>query len=64
MKNNITTFESHLDTQYGRRGTTKREEFERGSDAFRIEVMTTQEREEKKRRVRMSGRPSGTSTKL
>ena len=61
--NNITSFEEHLDKQYGRRGTDRREEYERGSEAFRLGVMTSEAREQKKRVVKRSGRPSGASVK-
>src|SRR5688572_11529388 len=48
MKNNITPFEAHLNKQYGERGTQGREEYERGSEGFRVGVMIRQAREEKK----------------
>ena len=40
----LTSFEEHLDRQYGVRGTTKREEFEADSLAFRIGEMLKDER--------------------
>ena len=36
---NLTSFEDHLDEQYGKRGTTERENFEEGFEAFRLGVM-------------------------
>ena len=36
--NNLTSFTDHLDTQYGKRGTPEREEFEEGFESFRIGV--------------------------
>ena len=32
--NNLTSFEDHLDRQYGKRGTPEREKFEEGFEAF------------------------------
>jgi HTH-type transcriptional regulator / antitoxin HipB len=50
MKNqknkNLTSFADHLDTQYGKRGTTEREEFEEGFDSFKIGVMLQELRKE------------------
>lgn len=37
--NNLTSFDDHLDEQYGKRGSKKREEFEDGFEAFKIGVM-------------------------
>jgi DNA-binding XRE family transcriptional regulator len=36
---NLTSFEDHLDQQYGKRGTPQREKFEEGFEAFRLGVM-------------------------
>jgi len=36
---NLTSFEDHLDEQYGKRGTSERESFEEGFEAFRLGVM-------------------------
>ncbi len=38
-KNNLTSFEDHLDQQYGKRGTVERERFEEGFEAFKLGVM-------------------------
>lgn len=46
-KMNLMTHEEHLDQEYGKRGTKKREEFEKRSEAFRLGVMIQQAREEK-----------------
>lgn len=35
----LTSFADHLDTQYGRRGTKEREEFEEGFVAFKLGAM-------------------------
>lgn len=37
--NNLTSFEDHLDQQYGKRGTPEREGFEEGFEAFKLGVM-------------------------
>lgn len=36
---NLTSFADHLDKQYGKRGTKKREEYEEGFEAFKLGVM-------------------------
>jgi HTH-type transcriptional regulator/antitoxin HipB len=41
---NITTFSEHLDKQYGKRGTSNREEFERGFEAFKLGVLIREAR--------------------
>ena len=46
-KNNITSFSDHLDTQYGKKGTSKREKFEEGFEAFKLGVMIQELRKEK-----------------
>jgi HTH-type transcriptional regulator / antitoxin HipB len=43
-KNNITTFEAHLEKQYGKRGTQKRTEFEIKAKAFLIGEVIKDER--------------------
>ena len=44
--NNLTSFADHLDTQYGKRGNTEREEFEEGFESFKIGVMLQELRKE------------------
>ena len=39
INNNLTSFEDHLDQKYGKRGTTEREKFEEGFEAFKLGVM-------------------------
>ena len=50
MKNkknkNLTSFEDHLDQQYGKRGDSEREKFEEGFEAFRLGVMIQELRKE------------------
>ena len=38
-KQKLTSFSAHLDQQYGKRGTKKREQFEEGFEAFKLGVM-------------------------
>ena len=33
---NLTSFEAHLDEQYGKRGTETRENYEQGFEAFKL----------------------------
>jgi DNA-binding XRE family transcriptional regulator len=46
-KNNITTFDQHLDNKYGKRGAKKREKFEQGFETFKLGVMLQELRKEK-----------------
>lgn len=46
VNNNLTSFEDHLDQQYGKRGTSKREQFEEGFEAFKLGVMIQELRKE------------------
>ena len=39
INKNLTSLSDHLDEQYGKRGTTKREKFEEGFEAFKLGVM-------------------------
>ncbi|TAE32510.1 MAG: XRE family transcriptional regulator [Cytophagales bacterium] len=41
---NTTTFEAHLNQQYGVKGTLKRDEFEQGYDAFKLGVLIQEAR--------------------
>ena len=43
-KNNITTLDEHIDKEYGKRGTPKREEFEAGYENFKIGVLLREAR--------------------
>lgn len=42
---NLTSFASHLDKQYGKRGTAKREAYEQGFEAFKLGVLIQEMRE-------------------
>ena len=46
INKNLTSFEDHLDQQYGKRGTKGREEFEEGFEAFKLGVMIQELRKE------------------
>lgn len=47
MKNkNITTFKSHLDSQYGEKGTETREKYEEEYEAFKLGVLLQEARKE------------------
>jgi HTH-type transcriptional regulator/antitoxin HipB len=46
INKNLTSFEDHLDQQYGKRGAEKREKFEEGFEAFRLGVMIQELRKE------------------
>ena len=43
---NLTSFKDHLDKQYGKRGTAKREKYEEGFEAFKLGVMIQQLRKD------------------
>jgi ribosome-binding protein aMBF1 (putative translation factor) len=57
----ITTFDEHLEKQYGKKGTTKREKFEANSVAFRLGEMLKEER--KKAKLTQEELASKTGTK-
>jgi HTH-type transcriptional regulator / antitoxin HipB len=44
--NNLTSFDDHLDQQYGKIGTPEREKFEEGFEAFKLGVMIQELRKE------------------
>lgn len=44
---NLTSFADHLDEQYGKRGTAKREKYEEEFEAFKLGVMLQELRKEK-----------------
>ena len=46
-RNNLVSFEDHLDEQYGKRGTKERERFEAEFEAFRLGAMLRELRKEK-----------------
>jgi DNA-binding XRE family transcriptional regulator len=46
-KNNLTSFSDHLDSQYGQRGSSSREEYEQEFEAFKLGVFLQELRKEK-----------------
>jgi DNA-binding XRE family transcriptional regulator len=44
--NTLTSFEDHIDKQYGKRGTASREKYEEGFEAFKLGVMLQELRKE------------------
>ena len=44
---NITSWDAHLDTKYGKRGSDKREEFQENFEAFKIGVLIQEARKSK-----------------
>jgi len=46
VNKNLTSFTDHLDKQYGKRGTAKREKYEEGFEAFKLGVMIQELRKE------------------
>lgn len=45
---NLTSFSSHLDEEYGKKGTETREKYEHGFEAFKLGVLIQEMREEQK----------------
>ncbi len=46
-KNNLVDLEEFIDTEYGNRGTNRREKFEEGYEAFKLGVMLQEMRKKK-----------------
>ena len=46
-KNNLISFSEHLDSQYGKRGSSSREEYEQEFEAFKLGVFLQELRKEK-----------------
>jgi len=60
-KMQLTGLEEHIDQQYGKRGTKRREEFERGYEVFRLGAMIQPAREEKGLTQEKVAKRSGTN---
>lgn len=45
---NLTSFADHLDQQYGKKGTSKRDTFEQGFETFKLGVLIQEMREQQK----------------
>jgi HTH-type transcriptional regulator / antitoxin HipB len=48
VNKNLTSFADHLDQQYGKKGTAKRDAFEQGFEAFKLGVLIQEMREQQK----------------
>ncbi len=46
-KNNVTNWDEHLDTKYGKKGTDSREKFQEEFEAFKIGVLIQEARKSK-----------------
>ena len=46
-KNKIVRFEDHLDQEYGKRGTPKREKYEQGYESFKLGIILQELRKKK-----------------
>jgi HTH-type transcriptional regulator / antitoxin HipB len=46
INKNLTSFADHLDKQYGKRGTAKRDAYEQGFEAFKLGVLIQEMREQ------------------
>ena len=44
MKNNLKSIDQFVNEQYGKKGTTKRDKFEKGCETFRLGIMLQQAR--------------------
>lgn len=44
LPNNLTSFDDHLNQKYGQKGTTTREAYEQGYEAFKIGVLIQEAR--------------------
>jgi len=58
---NLTTFEDHLDQQYGKKGTVKRDKFEQEFEAFKIGVLIQEARKRKKLTQKELAKKAGTT---
>jgi len=46
VNKNLTSFADHLDKQYGKKGTAKRDAYEQGFEAFKLGVLIQEMREQ------------------
>lgn len=46
VNKNLTSFADHLDKQYGKKGTAKRDTYEQGFEAFKLGVLIQEMREQ------------------
>jgi DNA-binding XRE family transcriptional regulator len=60
-KNKITTFNEHLDQEYGKIGTPVRDSFEQGFEAFKLGVMLQEMRKKQKMTQEQLAKKCGTT---
>jgi len=60
-KNNITTFEDHLDREYGKIGTPSRDKYEQGFEAFKLGVILQEMRKKQKMTQEQLAKKCGTT---
>ena len=58
---NLTSLTEHIEKQYGKRGTKKREEYEEGYEAFKLGVMLQELRKEQGMTQEELAKKSGTN---
>jgi len=61
-KHKIVRLEDHIDQEYGKRGTKKREKFEQGFEAFKIGVLLQEMRKHKNMTQEQLAEKCGTTT--
>ena len=60
-KNKITTFNEHLDSEYGKIGTPARDSYEQGFEAFKLGVMLQEMRKKQKMTQEQLAKKCGTT---
>jgi len=60
-KNKITTFEDHLDREYGKIGTQSRDKYEQGFEAFKLGVILQEMRKKQKMTQEQLAKKCGTT---
>jgi HTH-type transcriptional regulator / antitoxin HipB len=60
-KNKITTFEEHLNNEYGKKGTARREKYEQGFESFKLGVMLQELRKQKQLTQKQLAEKCGTT---
>ena len=60
-KNNIMTFEDHLDREYGKIGTPSRDKYEQGFEAFKLGVILQEMRKKQKMTQEQLAKKCGTT---
>ena len=58
---NLTSFADHLDEQYGKIGTVKRDDYEQGFEAFKLGVMLQEMRKKQKMTQEQLAKKCGTT---